>query len=190
MKDLSADLKDLRENLSLEEKLERFTLPEGENATAILQATTGDANLQTAETSHSFSQQVKKHKPLAAFVFVALFIGVIGLGYYFLNGNKAPLIFQAGQITRLTSSGRVKDAAVSPDGKFVIYAQDENNEQQSLWIQHIGSESNLQIAPPANIEFRSINISPDSNSLYYHDAKERFIEWRCLAAHQKKWRIS
>ena len=186
MKELSADLKNLRENLSLEEKLERPTLPGDENATAILQATTGDTTKQTAETQNSFSLTVKRHKSLAEFALAALLVGAVGLGYYFFNRSKTPLVFQAGQTTRLTSSGRVKAAAVTPDGKFIIYAQEENNEQQSLWVQHLGSQSNVQIAPPADIDFRSLNITPDSNTLYYHDANGTLFKMPVLGGTPKK----
>ncbi|MCA1637981.1 MAG: protein kinase, partial [Acidobacteria bacterium] len=88
MKDVLTALKDLRENLTLDEKLERSASPKSENATAVLQATTGNANKQTAETQNNFSQTIRRHKPLAAFALVALLIGAIGLGYYFFYAGK------------------------------------------------------------------------------------------------------
>ena len=89
MKDVLTDLKDLRENLTLDGKSEKSRSPENGNATAILQATDGDANKQTAETNNSFSQQIKQHKPLAAFALAALLVGAIGLGYYFFYAGKS-----------------------------------------------------------------------------------------------------
>jgi len=88
MKDVLTDLKDLRENLTLDEKFEKLRSTENGNATALLQATTGDANKRTAETQYSFSQKIKQHKPLAAFALIALLVGVIGLGYYFFSTGK------------------------------------------------------------------------------------------------------
>ena len=88
MKGLLADLKDLRADMTLDGKLEKSRSRESENATAILQATTNDANLQTAVTQNSFSQQISKNKPLAAFALVALLVGAIGLGYYFFYAGK------------------------------------------------------------------------------------------------------
>ena len=77
--------------------------------------------------------------------------------------------FQITNVTRLTSTGNVKTVVVSPDGKFIIYTQQEADGQQSLWLQHVGSASYLPIAAKAEIEYRSLNISPDGNSLYYTD---------------------
>ena len=91
MKNVFGDLKDLRENLTLDGKLEKSRSPESDNATAIFQATTGDANLQTAATNNSFSQRISKNKPLATFALAALLIGAIGLGYYFTSADKTPL---------------------------------------------------------------------------------------------------
>ena len=88
MKDLLADLKNFKENLTFGEKWEHSVSPQTDNTTAILHTTTGDANLQTAETQHSFSQQIKQHKSFAAFALVALLIGALGFGYYFLSSRK------------------------------------------------------------------------------------------------------
>lgn len=90
MKGLLADLKELKENLAFDEKLER-SKPPGENETAILQAATGNANKQTAETQHSFSQKIKNHKPLAAFALAAALVAATGFGYwYFVNRTTSP----------------------------------------------------------------------------------------------------
>jgi serine/threonine protein kinase len=72
MTDVLTDLKNLRENLTLEEKLERSASPNGK-PTEILKLTTGDANLPTAKTQNSFSQRIKTHK-ISSAVAVALLL--------------------------------------------------------------------------------------------------------------------
>jgi serine/threonine-protein kinase len=89
MKELATDLKDLKENLTFDEKLERSVSANGHTA-RVSQATTGGANKPTAETQQGFSQTIAHHKPLAAFVLVTLLIGAIGLGYYFFYASKTP----------------------------------------------------------------------------------------------------
>ena len=88
IKDLLIDLRDLKEELEFTAKLERSSPPKVENATAILQATTGGANFQTAERQHTLSQTIKRHKPLVALALAAVLFGAIGLGYYFLYAGK------------------------------------------------------------------------------------------------------
>jgi serine/threonine protein kinase/predicted Zn-dependent protease len=114
MKDVLTDLRDLRENLKLDEKLEKSRSAENANATAVLRATTGDANLQTAEAQNTLSQTIKGHKPLAAFVAVALLIGAIGLGYYFFYTGKPA-----------SSVGEKKSIAVLPFKPLNTDSRDE-----------------------------------------------------------------
>ena len=164
-------IKDLQQTLSLDKSPLKARSLETGNRTATLQAITGDANKHTTQTRYSFSQQLNRHKLLAAVSLTALLISSIGLGYYFLN-HKRPFVFQAGEEKRLTSTGRAKVTVISPDGDFVIYAQEENDGRQSLWMQHAGSESNRQIVPSSDIEYRVLNITPDGNSIYYVDGKQ------------------
>jgi serine/threonine protein kinase/Tfp pilus assembly protein PilF len=88
VKDLLSDFKDLRQHLTLGDKLERLHSP-SDQATSALEAATVDANKQTAETQYSFSHQINRHKSLAVFVLAALLICSIGLGYYFFFAGIA-----------------------------------------------------------------------------------------------------
>jgi len=87
MKDVLADLRDLRGNLTLDEKLE-YSHQRGDHATGVLRATTGDADKQTAETQNSLSQTIKRHKPLAAFALIVL-LAAIGLGVWDFTNRGA-----------------------------------------------------------------------------------------------------
>ncbi|MEJ7861984.1 MAG: protein kinase [Pyrinomonadaceae bacterium] len=90
MKDVLMDLKDLRGNLTLDEKLEKSHSVENENPTAILQATTGAANKQTTETQSSFSQKIKNRKLLVTFtVLVALLAGA-SVFYKYSSLDQSP----------------------------------------------------------------------------------------------------
>ena len=116
MKGLLAELKDLRENLTFEEKLER-TKPSDDNVPKLLQATTDDANSRTAVSNYSFAQQINRHRPLATFALIALLIGVTGFGYYIFYVQKSSL-----------SANSKKSIAVLP---FVNANQDVNDDYLS-----------------------------------------------------------
>ena len=89
MKDLLPDLKNLRENLVFDERLEKSHSTNDKNATAFLQATTDDSNRQTVEISRNFTGQIKSRKSFFAFGLAVLLIAVIGFGYYFYNSKKS-----------------------------------------------------------------------------------------------------
>ena len=91
MKGLLADVQDLRENLAFDERLEKSHPPDTENATQILQATTGDANRQTAETNNSFSQKIKRNR-LAALAALATFVIALAIvGYFAFFAPQSPI---------------------------------------------------------------------------------------------------
>jgi eukaryotic-like serine/threonine-protein kinase len=200
MKDVLTDLKDLLEQLRSQGKLETFPAPERENRTGALAVSTGEAKgftspeltEQTAKLTLAPTRQVIEHRPryrvyIAMGLILAGALATIAQGLYrYLGGNKAPLVFQALHVRRLTSTGRVKTTVISPDGNFTIYAQEENSGQQSLWMQHIGSESNVQIVLPSDIEYRALNITPDGNSIYYLDEKQSIYQIPVLGGTAKK----
>lgn len=86
---------------------------------------------------------------------------------------------------RLTSNGKTKFAAVSPDGKFVAYIL-EDEDQQSLWLKNVVAGSDVQILPPArDTALNSLTFSPDGNFIYYV-AKESLYQQPVLGGTSKK----
>ena len=83
--------------------------------------------------------------------------------------SAPPAAGVAGQemrITRLTSAGNAHFAAISPDGKYVAHAVAEGG-KQSLWVRHVATSSNVQIVPPAEVEYRGMTFSPDGGFIYF-----------------------
>jgi Tol biopolymer transport system component len=68
-------------------------------------------------------------------------------------------------IQRLTTSGKIVNAALSPDGKIFVYALAEAN-GQSLWIQQTSSAHPVNIAPPTKESYWGLTISPDGTFVY------------------------
>ena len=69
-------------------------------------------------------------------------------------------------LERLTSSGNVTGAVISPDGEYLAYAYSEGG-QQSVWVRQIGTGSGLELLPLAPRGIWGIAFSPDSRSIYY-----------------------
>ena len=68
-------------------------------------------------------------------------------------------------ITNLTESGKAVNAAISPDGRFVVYVLSEK-EKESLWMRQVAAESAVQILPPEPMLIYGITFSPDGNFIY------------------------
>ncbi len=117
MRDILTDLRDLQENLTLDEKLEKFNSRGNRNTTDVLRTAAGDANLRTNETQPSFSLAIKRHKPLAAIVSVFLLGGAIALAYY----------FYAARTQTVTNNGGKKSIAVLPIKPIGATIRDSRN---------------------------------------------------------------
>ncbi|MBA4122298.1 MAG: PD40 domain-containing protein [Acidobacteria bacterium] len=98
---------------------------------------------------------------------IALIILASVIGYALYNfANRPPIEFRADKNNVVTTTGKTKIAAVSPDGKYLANVQ-ENNNEQSLWLRQVAAENTIQILPPAEAKFRGLSFSPDGSRIFY-----------------------
>ena len=126
---------------------------------------------QVTASGSSVSAVAREHKfGLAAFVLVGLvLLAAGGFGVYSLLSRSGPTPFQNFTITQVTNTGKAQQAAISPDGKYVLNVQNDNG-LQSLWLRNIPTGSDTQIVPPAAAVYRSLTFSPDGNYVYFRQA--------------------
>ena len=99
-------------------------------------------------------------------IYTILGIGLVSvvLGFWYLNFKKnterKPLRF-----TKLTSSGKVTNATLTPDSKYAVYSQVEKD-GESLWLKQIATGSQNQILKPQPVNFVGLTVSPDGNFIY------------------------
>ena len=70
------------------------------------------------------------------------------------------------QTTSLTTSGKVRSAAISPDGERLIYAVDEGW-GQSLLLKELKSAKETRVASAQSIEYRGLTFSRDGRWICY-----------------------
>ena len=100
---------------------------------------------------------------MAATAMVVVIAAVVG--YKLLNRTHA-LNLENMQITKLTDSGKAALVAISPDGRYVVYVLREG-EQQSLWMRHVATKSDVQVLAADIVDFKGVTFSPDGNFVYY-----------------------
>jgi serine/threonine protein kinase len=121
--------------------------------------------------------EIKRHKRGALLALAAFVIAATGIAFAIYQWRPwtsanfaAP--FQTIQVTKLTNTGNATNAAMSPDSKYVAYVINEAG-QQSLWVRHISTSSNVQIIPPeAEADYSSLTFSPDGGYVYYLKEKK------------------
>ena len=137
---------------------------------------TGSGSLAAADAGRLSSAQLtsvpvpapaaKKGRTKIAIAAAALIVlAVAFVGYRLLNRANS-LNLQNMQIAKLTESGKATLVAISPDGRYVVYVL-RNGEQQSLWMRHVATKSDVQVLPPDDVDFKGVTFSPDGNFIYY-----------------------
>jgi serine/threonine protein kinase len=96
-------------------------------------------------------------------VLVVAAAAAFGIYSFVLRTRHVP--FDNFTIENLTNNGHVAHAAISPDGKYLLNAHDENG-LQSLWLRHIATASNTEILRPAATRYFGLTFSPDANYIY------------------------
>src|SRR5262249_12240758 len=193
VKDLLLDLKDLKQELEFEAKLkgtQQFVVqPSG--GVAPQPPVGGISSAQSAEiatnemmaaratsSAEIILGEIKRHKTGVMIALAALVVVVIGslFGLFKLviqqSSDQAadqmtkPAAGQNMKIQRLTANGKVENAAISPDGKYLVYVMNDGG-RQSLWYRLIATNSNVQIVPPADVSYGGQTFSPDGTYIYY-----------------------
>jgi serine/threonine protein kinase len=130
------------------------------------------ASLSTASSSSRVVAVARRHKAATGSV---LLIGLIvaaaaAYGIYALLQHQADTPFQTFAITQLTNTGKVQEAAISPDGRFLLSVQSDNG-NESLWLRNIPTGSDTQVLPASGQSFASLVFSPDGNSFYFRETQ-------------------
>ena len=89
--------------------------------------------------------------------------------------------FERLRFTKLTSSGKALDVAISPDGNYVVYSQ-RDRKGSGLWLRQVSSGSDVQILPSEEPDFRGLAFSPDGNSIYFIRERKDIYSFKDLYA--------
>ncbi len=189
-KELLTDLRRLKQRLEFEAEMERSVSPDKTSGTmamplstmsgqeAAIETQTREPAMRTAEVGQAHTNatsaeylvsEIKRHKTgiiaLAA-VLVLAFAGVGFSLYKFFGQRKSAPSFQNMKVTKLTNTGKVTIAAISPEGKYVVHAVDDGG-VESLWVRQVATSSNVQIVAPAEASYKGITFSADGDYIFY-----------------------
>jgi eukaryotic-like serine/threonine-protein kinase len=104
---------------------------------------------------------------LAAITVLCLLLLWGGRAFHTMRGRRSELPNpQALNIQKLTESGDVDSAAISPDGRFVVYSR-QAGEEWSLRIRQTETGGSAGILSPEPQALIALTFSPDGNYLYF-----------------------
>jgi serine/threonine protein kinase/Tol biopolymer transport system component len=162
--ELRADLKRLKRDTSSG----RVNLASGSAATVRDSSASGMAAAQSASGALP-TPAAAKRGPGKAIAIGAVAVAVllaVGFGAYRFLDRQEDLNLQDMKIQKLTDSGKADQVAISGDGRYIVYALREG-EQQGLWVRNVATKSDVQVLPPDNVLFAGLSFSPDGNYIYF-----------------------
>jgi serine/threonine protein kinase/Tol biopolymer transport system component len=184
IKDVAIELRELRRELENEGQLPRSAAASSPGGAGVVEsgAQTRSAAITHPPQTEDLSavrptssaeylvSEIKRRKRGLSIALAVLVVVLAGGGYGIyrlkVKPNNPALSFQAAKFTRLTTNGKVKLAAISPDGKYMVHVVDDGG-QESLWMRHVATQSNVQIVPPAKAHYYGLTFSPEGNYVYF-----------------------
>ena len=133
-------------------------------------AASSAAPASAPSASSSAVATARRHKTATGAALLAglLIAAAAVYGVYTLLRRPAIAPFQNFSITQLSNTGKVLNAAISPDGRFLLTVQSDNG-NESLWLRNIPTGSDTQVLPASGQSFASLVFSPDGNSFYFRE---------------------
>ncbi|HVR22706.1 MAG TPA: protein kinase, partial [Candidatus Polarisedimenticolia bacterium] len=137
-------------------------------AVRVSSATVPVAGAERGSSGSALVAAARQHKAGAGVTVavVLLLIGAAAFGIYSLFFFARSQPFQSIKITKISGTHNARIGAMSPDGNYLAYVlNSEGNE--SLWLRHLASESNVQIIPPEHVQYSALRFSPNGSHIYF-----------------------
>ena len=133
----------------------------------------GQAKTQTLLTKTHQPQATIPHtetenRSWKIFASIAAMILLAFGGYFAYQAfyAQSPTANRQMKIKRLPTSGNIKNATISHDGKFVAYVQNENG-QDSLWLRQTEETGGQELLPASAASYSGLAFSPDGKFIYF-----------------------
>jgi eukaryotic-like serine/threonine-protein kinase len=193
-KELLSDLRKVKRREDFDAEVERSTPPETESSAAVTaksepapsatgsaKSASGTAGVATPTVSSAeyIVREVKRHKKIVTVAAAIAVLALAGIGFALYKiaarWESKPPPPRAMKIAKLTTTGNVTDAAIAPDGKYVVYATDDRG-ARTLWLKHLATGSNVPIIPPSSGWYKELSFSKDNNYIYYATSQQPGVE--------------
>jgi eukaryotic-like serine/threonine-protein kinase len=102
---------------------------------------------------------------LVVFSSVALLV-VFGSGWMAVDKAGLPLDLTNARITKVTESGKATNGAISPDGRYIAYVENDGDEY-SVWVKQIATGGTTQVVPRQPNVLTHLSFSPDGEYVYF-----------------------
>jgi eukaryotic-like serine/threonine-protein kinase len=134
-------------------------------------ASASSSAVRSQSSTSAISEVARQHRigvTLGSLI-VVLILAAAGFGIYSFLNRSGATPFQNFTMGQITNTGNAEEAAISPDGKYVLSVQRDKG-STSLWLRNVPTGSDTQVIPPEATDYRSLAFSPDGNYIYFRKA--------------------
>ena len=128
---------------------------------------------QDVDSGEKMSSAVPSKKRSRSLIFAAiigwLMIAAVSAGIYrWLSAkpDKIASAFGQTQVMRLSSDGKARLPAISPDGKYIAFVSGEIG-SRSLVVRQIVTDSAITLVAPTAQQFAAVDFAPDGDFIFY-----------------------
>lgn len=181
-KEMAIDLKNLRRDLELNAEIERSVQPVGsaDQRSGIQSRThmnfsrpvsnTAPVPQRSTTSAEPFLNDRRRYSTVSKVVIGGIVLTLLAAAFVIINhwvsGTRPVEPITNMRITRLTTTGRVDQAVISPDGKYIVHAAAENG-LQSLRVRQVNTNSDVEVVAPSDVHYNKLIFSPDGDFVYY-----------------------
>ena len=129
---------------------------------------------QALSTAEFIISEIRTHKTAALFTgatsVLVLLILIPTASRFTNNGGDGQQASRAAPVLTtkpLTTAGTSSSPAISPDGKQVAHAEEQNEKQKLMLTSTVTAGAPLEIVPPADVRYIGLTFSRDGNYLYF-----------------------
>ncbi len=164
--DLRGDLRRIKRDMETGRKPAQMA-PASSPSASVPATPTPASSGRAAAVSSTAVSVARQHKISTGVVagILLLLVAAAAYGVYAYITRTRPAPFQNFSVTKVTDGGKSVLAAISPDGKYILNLVRDNG-LASLWLRNVPTNSNTQVAPPADLYYNALRFSPDGNYFY------------------------
>jgi Tol biopolymer transport system component/DNA-binding winged helix-turn-helix (wHTH) protein len=82
------------------------------------------------------------------------------------DAAQAPILLAELASTKLSETGKVRFAEISPNGKYVVYLNEVNG-KHSLWLRQLATSNNAEIVPANGEKYYGLAFSRDGETIFF-----------------------
>ena len=127
------------------------------------------ADVAAAPQSPPPTVWTRSQRPAKAAVLVSSIVAlgtVLALAWRSTHRERPYIDPASIHVTRVTETGKATNAAISPDGRYVAYVENDGDEY-SLWLKQIATGGRTQVVPRRPGILTDVVFSPDGQHLYF-----------------------